>query len=52
MYISPEHFDNLPPEKQVNLMKEYIKDLSLEERKILKYMLDNKITASDDTGAV
>ncbi len=37
MYIiSPEKFAALPPEEQDRLMKEYSKDLSTEERKVLK----------------
>ncbi len=35
-YISPEKFTTLPPEEQDRLMREYAKDLSTEERKVLK----------------
>ena len=52
MYISPEQFSNLPPEDQNALIREYVKNLSFEEQKILKIMIENELTASDDTGAV
>lgn len=51
-YISLDQFSALPPEEQTNLMKQYINDLSAEEQKLLKIMIDNEITASDSTGAV
>lgn len=42
MYISPEDFSALPPEEQDRLMREYIMELSLEERRILKNMIESE----------
>lgn len=50
--ITTDDFSTLSPEEQSTLMKEYVKELSPEERKILKNMIDNEITTSDNTGAV
>ncbi len=43
MCISPEEFATLPPEEQDRLIKKCIEDLSTEERKILKIMIDNEM---------
>lgn len=42
MYISPEQFSALPPEEQLNIIKNLIKDFSVEELQILKIMIDNE----------
>lgn len=44
-YISPEKFAAIPPEEQDRLMREYAEDLSVEERKILKKMIENENAA-------
>lgn len=42
MKISPDQFSTLPPDEQLRIMKELIKDFSVEELKILKEMIDNE----------
>lgn len=42
MDMNPEEFSNLPPEEQTEIFKNLIMDLSMEERKILKIIIDNE----------
>lgn len=42
-YISVEDFEKLPPPEQDRLMREYVMELSVEERKIFKKLLENEI---------
>lgn len=42
MRISSNQFSTLPPDEQLHIMKELIKDFSVEELKILKEMIDNE----------
>lgn len=41
-YISVEEFEKLPPPEQDRLMREYIMELSPEERAIFKRMIENE----------
>lgn len=41
-YISPEAFSSLSPTEQNWLMREYVTELSAEERKILKILIENQ----------
>lgn len=42
MQISKDQFSALPPDEQLRIMKELIKDFSVEELQILKTMIDNE----------
>lgn len=42
MNINPEEFFALPPEEQTKLFKNLIMELSAEEQKILKIMIENE----------
>lgn len=39
-YISPEDFSTLPPDEQEAIVKQYIMEMSVEDRKIVKKLLD------------
>lgn len=39
-YISPEDFSTLPPDEQVALVRQYIMEMSVEDRKIVKKLID------------
>ena len=42
MHISPDNFSTFSPEEQMQIMKDLIKDFSIEELNILKTMIDNE----------